>query len=132
MKQSIVAIDDIVCREQSPDAMVDQLLAAEVNAAHFYSAYHLLNGTFAIVLSSIFGRDVTFTRATFDDYDDSFELFQFEPYNLDPTADQLALVGKLGFAQFWLHRGPVRVYDNEVRRTEERIFTTRWATRRKD
>lgn len=109
------------------DALLDKpldiaaLREAGIAAEAFHQADWLVREVLDSVLSQIFGRDVTFTRATFDDYDDSMELYNFEPYDIDPTPEQLAMICELGFDLMWIHRGERRTYPA----SDERLFSTR-------
>lgn len=48
-------------------------------------------------------------RLTYDYYDRSFEAYQFEPFDMQPTTEQLAQIWALGFNSFWIHKGDKRV-----------------------
>ena len=60
-------------------------------------------------------------RLTYDYYDRSFEAYQFEPYDMQPTPEQLEQIWALGFSRFWIHKGEKRV-DGPARADSERYF----------
>lgn len=60
-------------------------------------------------------------RLTYDYYDRSFEAYQFEPFDMQPTVEQLAKIWALGFERFWIHKGDKRV-DGPERDQNERYF----------
>ena len=68
-------------------------------------------------LGTILGG-IDYQKATFDEYDHSFELFCFTPYDMQPTPEQLAQIWALGFERFRLHRGDMPLLD----RSGERYF----------
>jgi hypothetical protein len=68
-------------------------------------------------LGSILGN-INYQTATYDEYDHSFELFCFTPYDIQPTMDQLTQIWALGFERFWIHKGDKPLLD----RSGERYF----------
>lgn len=64
-------------------------------------------------LLEIFGPGLDWTSITFDEYDSSFEAYEFKPFDLQPTEVQLAAVYALGFDRFWLHPTADAVKDYE-------------------
>ena len=62
-------------------------------------------------------------RLTYDYYDRSFEAYQFEPFDIEITPEQLTAICALGFNRFWLHKTDQRFYGPE-RAGNGRYFTT--------
>jgi len=57
-----------------------------------------------------------FSGVQLDEYDRSFELLGFYPYDIEFTEDQLSAIWELGFDRFWIHKLDERVEDKSMER----------------
>lgn len=62
---------------------------------------------------------IDWSRIELDPSDLSFEAYEFTPFDIQPTKEQLRQIGELGFEQFWIHSIDRRT----ISRITERHFT---------
>lgn len=60
--------------------------------------------------------EVDWVRVELDPSDLSFEAYEFTPYDIQPSKDQLGQIGDLGFVQFWIHSIDRRLTDRSTER----------------